>query len=377
MWGKLRWFFCVFARAGPTIIIMQTSTSRSKSDPVVAGLRGQGALGSRTRWLLALGLALGSLQTGGCASPLAKARSDNQQLTRTVDELRLEKRDKDRRLRDLEKQMAMLREPRGTQADRAGGQARVASRNAADSPTTGLLAAEPMPELKVEVMAPIGDSDLGEPGRAEQGRGEIERVVGTDDNGSEIVYMEEALRSGPEPVVVMPAASRTRRALGLAPDERPRPRDRSDARSDRTARVRAPLRPMPSAQRAPERSESSVAKYREAVALLKRGEHANAVAMLRDFLQANPSHDYADNAQYWLGEAFYDQKDYIHAVSEFRTTVEKYPQGNKVPDAMLKVGYCYYAMGQGDKGETVLAELVRLYPKTEPAELAAKRLETK
>lgn len=364
MWGKLRWFFCILARAGHTIIIMQTSTSRSKSDPVVAGRRGQGSLGLRTRWLLALGLVVAAVNAGGCASPLAKARSDNQQLARTVEELRLEKRDKDRRLRDLEKQMAMLREQRAVPADRPGHAERVASVNSM-TPAT-----ESMPELNVEVMSPTGDSDLGE----------VERVVGTDDNGSEIVYVEEALRSGPEPVVVLPAVSRPRRVLALAPDERPRPRDRSDERRDRTARVRAPLRPTAAAMRAPERSaraESSIVKYRDAVALLKRGEHASAVAMLREFLEGNPTHDYADNAQYWLGEAFYDQKDYTRAVSEFRTTVEKYPQGNKVPDAMLKVGYCYYAMGQGDKGETVLAELVRLYPKTEPAVLAAKRLETK
>ncbi len=340
---------------------MQTSTSRSKSDPVVAGPQGQGPLGFRARWLLAMGLLVVTVCAGGCASPLAKARSDNQQLTRTVEELRLEKRDKDRRLRDLEKQMAMLREQRAEPATRAGHQGRAASTISAPPP------AESMPELHIEVLSPTGDSDLGQ----------RERVVGTDDTGAEIVYTEEALRSEAEPALVLPAVSRPRRVLALAPDERPRPRDRSEVRRDRTARVRAPLRPSAAAMRAPERSESSVAKYRDAVALLKRGEHANAIAMLREFLQANPSHDYADNAQYWLGEAYYDQKDYSHAVSEFRTTVEKYPQGNKVPDAMLKVGYCYYAMGQGEKGETVLAELVRLYPKSEPAVLAAKRLETK
>ena len=100
------------------------------------------------------------------------------------------------------------------------------------------------------------------------------------------------------------------------------------------------------------------------------------VAALRAFVTKYPRHDYADNAQYWLGEAFYAQKDYAHALTEFRKVIEVYPRGNKVPDALLKVGYCYQATGQGEKAHAVLQQVVTLYPKSEPATLAAKRLET-
>src|SRR4029078_10374476 len=60
----------------------------------------------------------------------------------------------------------------------------------------------------------------------------------------------------------------------------------------------------------------------------------------------------------------------------FRATIEPYPRGNKVPDALLKVGYCYQALGKTDKAHAILEQVVNLYPKTEPAALAAKRLET-
>ena len=46
-----------------------------------------------------------------------------------------------------------------------------------------------------------------------------------------------------------------------------------------------------------------------------------------------------------------------------------------MPDALLKVGYCYQAMGQGEKARAVLEQVVNLYPKSEPAALAARRLE--
>jgi len=103
---------------------------------------------------------------------------------------------------------------------------------------------------------------------------------------------------------------------------------------------------------------------------------ADAVAALRAFLTKHPRHDYADNAQYWLGEAHYAQKDYPRALVEFRNVIETYPRGNKVPDALLKVGYCYQALGQAEKSRAVLEQVVNLYPKTEPAVIAAKRLET-
>ena len=88
-----------------------------------------------------------------------------------------------------------------------------------------------------------------------------------------------------------------------------------------------------------------------------------------------PTHDYADNAQYWLGEAFYDQHDYPRAVSEFRATVSAYPLGNKVPDALLKIGLAYAALGEPAKARAALEQVLRQFPKTSPAAIAATRLE--
>ena len=126
---------------------------------------------------------------------------------------------------------------------------------------------------------------------------------------------------------------------------------------------------------ASERGGDAAADYRAAVELVRAGDNAPAIASLRTFLAKYPRHDYADNAQYWLGEAFYAQKDYPHALTEFRSVIETYPRGNKVPDALLKVGFCYQALGQAEKSRAVLEQVVNLYPKTEPAMLASKRLD--
>ena len=97
-------------------------------------------------------------------------------------------------------------------------------------------------------------------------------------------------------------------------------------------------------------------------------------AGFRRFLARYPRHDYADNAQYWIGECYYDLKQYHAATREFRRVVERYPRGNKVPDAMLKLGFSQLAAGERREGRQVLESLRKTYPKHEAARLAALRL---
>jgi tol-pal system protein YbgF len=125
---------------------------------------------------------------------------------------------------------------------------------------------------------------------------------------------------------------------------------------------------------APSDGEDPMNAYQEARAALGRHEHAAAIAGFKRFVEKWPSHDYADNAQYWLGEAYYDQADYRTALVEFRAVVQRYPAGNKAPDAMLKVGYCLAKLGDSAAAADVLVQVAQIYPKTDAARLAQKRL---
>ena len=111
----------------------------------------------------------------------------------------------------------------------------------------------------------------------------------------------------------------------------------------------------------------AVALYRKSFEALRAGKHEDAAQGFKEFLRAYPGHDLADNSQYWLGECYYDRKDYGQAVREFRRVIERYPNGNKVPDALLKVGYSYLALGSVDAGKQTLEQLIRSYPRHETA----------
>jgi tol-pal system protein YbgF len=90
---------------------------------------------------------------------------------------------------------------------------------------------------------------------------------------------------------------------------------------------------------------------------------------------AFPDSSLSDNAQYWLAETYYVSQSYGKARKEFTVVVEKYPQSRKIPDALLKIGYCNYELKRFADARKSLQAVVANYPETTAARLAGQRLE--
>jgi tol-pal system protein YbgF len=120
---------------------------------------------------------------------------------------------------------------------------------------------------------------------------------------------------------------------------------------------------------------SDTAAYQAAFGLLKNSQFDQAIAAFLQFLATYPDSSLADNAQYWLGEAYYVNKSFAEALAAFQRVPTKYPQSRKVPDALLKVGYCYYELKQWQQAHDTLAKVVASYPDTPAGKLAQARLE--
>jgi tol-pal system protein YbgF len=117
------------------------------------------------------------------------------------------------------------------------------------------------------------------------------------------------------------------------------------------------------------------AAYQAAFALLKNSQYDQAIAAFQQFTATYPDSSLADNAHYWLGEAYYVNRDFTDALAAFQLVIDKYPQSRKVPDAMLKVGYCDYELKQSQAAKDVLSRLAANYPDTPAAHLAQQRLD--
>jgi tol-pal system protein YbgF len=115
--------------------------------------------------------------------------------------------------------------------------------------------------------------------------------------------------------------------------------------------------------------------YQAAFNLLKEGQYDRAVTGFKGFLGTYPSSALADNAQYWLGEAYYVNKSFPEAQAAFQKVIDKYPDSAKVPDALLKIGFCRYETKQWDGAKSVLSQVVVQYPDTPSAKLAQQRLD--
>ena len=116
------------------------------------------------------------------------------------------------------------------------------------------------------------------------------------------------------------------------------------------------------------------ANYQAAFDLLKDGKYNEAIAGFRQFLTTFPTSALADNAQYWLGEAHYVNKQYPDALRDFRTVLEKYPDSRKTPDALLKIGFCNYELKNWPEARSALNQVVQRFGDTTAARLASQRL---
>jgi tol-pal system protein YbgF len=116
------------------------------------------------------------------------------------------------------------------------------------------------------------------------------------------------------------------------------------------------------------------ANYQAAFDLLKDGKYTEAINAFRQYLTTFPNSALADNAQYWLGEAYYVTKQYTDALRNFRAVLEKYPESRKIPDALLKIGYCNYELKNWGEARSALNQVVERFGDTTAARLASQRL---
>lgn len=132
----------------------------------------------------------------------------------------------------------------------------------------------------------------------------------------------------------------------------------------------SPVKPVTPAKK--ELSENEI--YNRAKQAFDQGNSEEARKGFEELIKRYPKSDNADNAQFWIGEIYYREKWYEKAILEYQKVIENYPQGNKVPASLLKQGFAFLNLGDKANSRLILQELVRKYPNTNEAKIAAEKI---
>jgi tol-pal system protein YbgF len=154
------------------------------------------------------------------------------------------------------------------------------------------------------------------------------------------------------PSAVAPVAAPTPAAAMMAP--------KSAAPMPKTE-VAASARPAAPADPAAEKL------FARALAGFRAGEPGQAVLELTDFLGRFPRHERAPSAQWWVGEAYYQQRDFRQALVEFQRVVEQYPESPSVAEALVKIGLCHRALDDAARARAAWEQVTRDHPASDAA----------
>jgi tol-pal system protein YbgF len=127
---------------------------------------------------------------------------------------------------------------------------------------------------------------------------------------------------------------------------------------------------------APAGSAEEVAAYRAAYGAWRRNEVQACIEGFREFLQTFESSPYADDALYWMADCYETQGDNEKAILRFANVVERYPDGNKAPDALFRQGEVLLKLGPGYQkaARDVFERVVSEYPDSPRAAEAKRQL---
>ena len=118
-------------------------------------------------------------------------------------------------------------------------------------------------------------------------------------------------------------------------------------------------------------------EYEAALNHFKAAKYKEAAAGFAAFVEKYPASSLAPNAQYWLGNAWYAQRNCKKAIEAQSVVTTKYAESAKAPDAWLAIANCQQELGNATGAKRSLETVVAKYPTAPAAEAAQQRLKKK
>lgn len=122
----------------------------------------------------------------------------------------------------------------------------------------------------------------------------------------------------------------------------------------------------------PEAAETKA--YEAALNQFKLANYPLAISAFNGFLVTYPVSPLAPSAQYWIGNAYYAQRDYKNTIAAQQKVLANWPDSPKAADAMLNMASAQSESGDARGARRTLEALIVKYPTSSAAASAKQRL---
>ena len=103
-------------------------------------------------------------------------------------------------------------------------------------------------------------------------------------------------------------------------------------------------------------------KYEYTMNILKQGEYEVAEKAFIELIALAWDRELLGNSYFWLGETYFVRENYKQAAKQYLALYQKYPDSEKAPNALFKLGTSLFKMKQKEQGCLSLNQLLANYP---------------
>ena len=114
--------------------------------------------------------------------------------------------------------------------------------------------------------------------------------------------------------------------------------------------------------------------YEQAQNQRRIGNYQGAIGAFQGFITRFPKSTLAPRAQYWIGDSYFNLRDFKNAIASQQKLIAAYPDSSSVPDALLNMASSQLEAGDTAAARKTMDGLIARYPASEAAEKARRRL---
>jgi tol-pal system protein YbgF len=114
--------------------------------------------------------------------------------------------------------------------------------------------------------------------------------------------------------------------------------------------------------------------YERAQGQRRIGNYQGAITAFQGFVAKYPKSTLAPRAQYWIGDSYFNMRDFKNAIASQQKLVASYPDSASVPDALLNIASSQLEAGDTANARKTMDSLIARYPSSEAAEKARRRV---